>query len=227
MLVPRLEYESALAEVKRVGRGIPVTDHRFRGMTRPRDVLFTVPHGAPGNDAIAPEVGLAALEQTRAAGIDSDIVLSVCCRYTFTDMNRPWSRDTNFRGEVRRRIREDKPRLVVDVHSFPDAYTGFQGRDIVLLHTKGETDKEFLRHFATLLKLASIELGQPAMVDVQDQTKPIVHDIVRESRELGVPADSTMLVEHNESGNAALYGAMLARAIKALLAERRTPTLAW
>lgn len=226
MLIPRQEYETALAEVRRLGRGLPEADRRYRHMTRPRDVLYTVPHGAPGNDAIAPEVGFAAFEQTLARGVDADIILSVCCRYGITDMNRPWSRNTNFRREVRRRIVEDKPRLVIDVHSFPDVYPGFQGRDVVLLHTKNETDKEFLRHYATLLKLASIELGQPAVIDVQDQTKPIIHDIVRESRELGIPANSTMLVEHNESGCAPLYGAMHARAVRALLAERKVPTVA-
>lgn len=225
MLIPRQEYDAALAEVQRLGRALPETDDRFRDMTRPRDVLYTVPHGAPGNDAIAPEVGLAAIEQSRALGIDADILLSVCCRYTYVDMNRPWARKTNFRCEVRRKIKEDRPRLLVDVHSFPDAYPGFSGRDIVLLHTAGETDKDFLRHYADLLTKASVELGQKASVVVLDQTKPIIHDIVRESRELGMPANATMLAEHNESGNAALYGAMQARAVRALLAERRTPNL--
>ncbi len=227
MLVPRQEYDTALAEVQRLGRALPESDDRFRDMTRPRDVLYTVPHGAPGNDAIAPEVGLAALEQSRALGIDADIIMSVCCRYTFVDMNRPWSRGTDFRREIRRRIKEDKPRLLIDVHSFPDNYPGFRGRDIVLLHTSGETDKDFLRHYADLLTKASVKLGQKAWVDVQDQTKPIVHDIVRESRELGIPANATMLAEHNESGNGALYGAMQAHAVRELLSERKIPNLSF
>lgn len=219
MLLPRQAYEAALAQVATYGTSLPGSDHRYRRMTRPRDVLLTVPHGAPGNDPIAPPTGAAIHEQCRARGVDADILMSVCDRYNVVDMNRPESRDSDFRWAVRRGIK-GRPAVLLDVHSFPDAYPRYRGRDIVLIHTPGVTDRAFLRLYGTLLKTAATAAKIPLVVEVQDQHQPVIHDIVKEARELGMPADSVMLAEHNESGSAAAYGAVHAAALRALLSIR-------
>jgi hypothetical protein len=220
MLLPRQEYELALAEARRLGRSLRRDDPRYRRMLRRKDVLLTVPHGAPGNDAIAPPTALAAQEQCLARGVDAAILLSVCDRYNVVDMNRPQARATDFREAVRRSIRRERPHVLLDIHSYPDVYPVYTGRDIVLIHTPGDTDRSFLSLYATLLKLAAAKLEIPLVVEVQDQHQPVVHDIVKEARELGMPADSVALIEHNESGNAAAYGAVHAAALRALLSQR-------
>jgi len=220
MLLPRQEYELALAETKRLGRSLQGDDPRYRRTLRRKDVLLTVPHGAPGNDAIAPPTALSAHEQCIARGVDAGILLSVCDRYNVVDMNRPQARGTDFRNAVRRSIVEGRPEILFDIHSYPDEYPNYRGRDMVLIHTPGDTDRRFLTHYANLLKLVAIKLQIPLVVEVQDQHQPIVHDIVREARELGMPADSVALIEHNESGNAAAYGAVHAAALRALLSQR-------
>lgn len=224
MLLPRQEYEAALAEAKSLGRTIPESDPRYRRVLHegPRDVVFTVPHGAPGNDAIAPPVALAAHERALEFGLDAEIILSVCDRYNIVDMNRPQSRGTDFRNAVRREILEKKPKILVDVHSFPDKYDVYKGIDIALIHTPGVTDEAFLKRYATLLKLAALTVGKKDVrVEVLRQHQPIIHDIVTEARELGMPADAVMLVEHNEGGpnglgNAPLYGRLHAMALRAM-----------
>lgn len=225
MLLPRQEYDAALAEVRRLGRALPEGDPRYRRVLRPgpRDVLLTVPHGAPGNDAIAPPVAFATRDRCVDRGLDPALVVSVCDRYLVVDMNRPASRDSDFRRAVRREIQAG-PKVLIDVHSFPDRYPAYTGRDMVLIHTPGVTDKDFLRRYVTLLNLAALKLGKGDFkAEVQDQHQPIVHDIIKEARELGMPADAVMLVEHNEGGpgelgNAPLYGALHAMALGVLLA---------
>ncbi len=84
------------------------------------------------------------------------------------------------------------------------------------------TDKKFLTRYATLLRLASLRLKTPLVIEVQDQRQPVIHDIVAEARELGMSADSVMLAEHNEGlggiAKATTYGLVHALACKALLA---------
>lgn len=226
MLLPRQEYEAALAEARTLGKTLPQTDRRYRRVIRsgPSDVLLTVPHGAPGNDAIAPPVAFSTHDRCLERGIDAGLIVSVCDRYLIVDMNRPKSRESDFRRAVRRELGRGT-KLLVDVHSFPDRYPVYTGLDMVLIHTPGVTDKDFLRRYATLLNLAALKLGKSDFAaEVQDQHQPIVHDILLEARELGMPSDAVMLVEHNEGsdrgelGNAPLYGALHAMAIGALLA---------
>jgi hypothetical protein len=225
MLLHREEYERALAQVRENGDTISEDDPRYRRiLDGPLDVLYTVPHGAPGNDAIAPPVGFNAYEQSLKQGLKANLLVSVCDRYVVGDMNRPLTRDSNFRRAIRDQIHERRPRVLIDVHSYPDWYTMYSGRDIVLLHTPGVTDKDFLCFYATLLTLAGRKLGQKLWVEVQDQHQPVIHDIVGEAVELGMPADTVMLAEHNEGlggiAKATTYGLTHALAVKALLAGR-------
>jgi len=228
MLLPRQEYEAALAEVKSLGRTLPESDPRYRRVLRPgpRDVLLTAPHGAPGNDPITPEVALATRDRSLERGLDAGLVMSVCDRYLVVDMNRPEARKSDFRRAVRKEILA-KPKVLIDVHSFPDRYPIYKGRDMVLVHTPGVTDEAFLKRYATLLNVAALSLGKKDFrAEVQHQHQPVIHDIVKEARELGMPADSIMLVEHNEGGpgdlgNAQLYGKLHAMALGALVGAKR------
>ena len=224
MLLPRQEYEAALAEAKSLGKTLLESDPRYRRVLHegPRDALLTVPHGAPGNDAIAPPVAFALHEAAGAAGLDVGLVMSVCDRYNVVDMNRPESRATDFRSAVRREILEKKPKVLIDVHSFPNRYKKYEGIDIALIHTPGVTDESFLKRYAALLRLAALSSGKDVRVEVLPQHQPIIHDIVAEARELGMSADAIMLAEHNEGGpnglgNAHLYGRLHAKALKSLV----------
>lgn len=212
-MTPRQEYEVALAQVRKLGCTLPEDDERYRHSLKPHDVLFTVPHGAPGNDVVAAETALSAYEQSRARGLDAHILISACCRYMAKDTNRPEGRDSDFRAAVRDEIRQHRPRLLVDVHSFPDNYPHYHGRDIILIHTPDVTDLSFLRRYATLLRVAALRLGRPVVAEVQFQHQPVVHDLIREAMELGMPANSVMLAEHNESGSPTFYGLLHALAV--------------
>jgi hypothetical protein len=193
-------------------------DPRLRQKLRARDVLLTVPHGAPGNDAVAPEVGITAHERLRAHGSDSVLLVSRVCRYAEQDMNRPAARIHPYRQAVRVALRA-KPRFFLDVHSFPNDYEHYRGRDIILLHTPRVTDKAALEDYAVRLRKAAKQLGRLVRVEVQDQHQKVVHDLIREARELGMPADRVILAEMNESGNPALYGCLHDMAIRTLLQE--------
>jgi len=99
------------------------------------DVLITVPHGAPENDRAAPAVAKAIHEGLQDLGVASRVLISRCCRYERADMNRPESRGSQFRRRVAEVVEEERPALVLDVHSFPDDYPRFQGEDIALLRS--------------------------------------------------------------------------------------------
>lgn len=217
MLVPFSSFASVTNGKKRPDP----RDPRLRRRLRARDVVLTVPHGAPGNDAVAPDVGCAAHQQLRQNGVDSVLLVSRICRYAECDMNRPQGRAHPYRCAVRVAMREKPaPKLLVDVHSFPDSYPLYSGRDVILIHTPGVTDRKFLEDFAAKMLDAAKELKRKVKVEVQNQHQDVIHDIVREARECGLPASSIMLVECNESGNPALYGVLLDRAIRSLLKER-------
>jgi hypothetical protein len=216
-MTPREEYALKRGLMEQSGASLDPSDVRFRHPLMPVDVLWTVPHGAPGNDAVAPESGLSADEHARRLGLKSLILMSVVDRYEFVDMNRPESRSTNFRKAVRETITLRRPRFVIDVHSFPDRYDRYSGRDIVVIHTPGVTDEAFARQYATLLRLAGLKLGKPIVVEAQTQHQPVQHDIINECCELDVDKKAFALVECNESGDAALYGLVNAMAVKALI----------
>lgn len=217
MTTPREQFAQETTRAISLGLTLPQTDSRFRKLLGPLDVLWTVPHGAPGNDAIAPEVGLIADEASKALGLESLLLVSVCDRYTRVDMNRPESRQSEFRGAIREVLSMRHPRYLIDVHSFPNQYPKYSGRDIIVLHTPGVTDLAFARHFATLLKVAALKLGKRAVVEVQNQHQPVIHDIVKEAGEFGMSPKTYLLVEYNESGDGKLYGQMSALAIKSLV----------
>lgn len=212
MLVPFADLAFVVNGVKKPDPHDP----RLRKRLRARDVLLTVPHGAPRNDSVAPEVAVTAHDRLRGQGVDSVLLVSRICRYAESDMNRPAARQHPYRQAVRVALREH-PRCFVDVHSFPNTYEVYRGRDIVLLHTPGVTDKTALEDYASRLRFAVKQLGRKARIEVQDQHQKIVHDIIKEARELGMPADRVVLAEHNESGNPALYGCLHERAIQSLL----------
>ena len=193
---------------------------RLRRKLRARDVLLTVPHGAPGNDVVAPDVACPAHEQLRERGIDSLLLLSRICRYTECDMNRPQARRWPYRQAVRVALKE-KPRLLLDVHSFPDSYPVYKGRDMVLVHTPGVTDKKSMEEFAARMRSAAKELDRKAWIEVQDQHQDVVHDIVAEAKEIGLPSKSIMLVECNESKSPALCSALIRKAIVGMARDQK------
>ena len=194
-------------------------DSRLRKKLRARDVLLTVPHGAPGNDVLAPDVACPAHEQLRERGIDSLLLVSRVCRYSECDQNRPQARRWPYRQAVRVAMKE-RPRFLLDVHSFPNSYPVYKGRDLILIHTPGVTDKKAMEEFAGRLRLAASELDRKARIEVQDQHQDVIHDIVAEAREVGLPAESVMLVECNESGSPALYSALIRKAIMAMSRDK-------
>lgn len=181
------------------------------------DVLLTVPHGAPGNDPAGPPVALTIDETLTAGGVKSLILLSTCCRYTVCDMNRPEGRPSPFRTAVRDEILLRKPKFLFDIHSFPDSYEIYRGRDVVLIHTPGVTDRKFLERYALLFKIAAAKLGKNLVCEVQGQHQPVIHDIITEARELGMKADAVSLIENNESSDPDLLGRCHALVVKSLL----------
>lgn len=195
-------------------------DRRLRRKLRARDVLLTVPHGAPGNDVVAPDVACPAHEQLRERGIDSLLLLSRICRYSECDQNRPQARRWPYRQAVRVAMKE-KPRLLLDVHSFPDSYPVYKGRDMVLVHTPGVTDKKSMEEFAARMRSAAKELDRKTWIEVQDQHQDVVHDIIAEAKEIGLPSRSIMLVECNESKSPALCSALIRRAIVGMARDQK------
>lgn len=216
-LTPRIEYEQALRLTEQRGAAISRSDSRFRRMLDRLDVLLTVPHGAPGNDPAGPPIGLTIDERLTAAGVKSLILLSTCCRYTVCDMNRPEGRPSEFRTAVREAVLLRKPRYLFDVHSFPDEYGPYRGRDVILIHTPGVTDKKFLERYALLFKIAAAKLKKNLVCEVQDQHQAVIHDIVAEARELGMAANTVALIENNESSDPDLLGRVQAMVISSLL----------
>lgn len=213
-MTPRMTYIESVDKLNNGGGSLIRINHpNFRFPTKRKDVLFTVPHGAPGNDALAPQAGLAAYENCQLFGVDADIVMSVCCRYTIVDQNRPQSRGSDFRTAIRRKILEEKPQFLVDVHSFTNLYKSWSPYDIILLHTPGLTDVNFLRRYASELEAAAKQLGRRCKTNVQLERPGIVHDILVEAHELGMKSNRIMLVEHNEAWSPALAGALHARAL--------------
>jgi len=195
-------------------------DPRLRRRLVARDVLLTVPHGAPGNDVVAPDVACPLHEQLRDRGIDSLLLVSRICRYSECDMNRPQARRWPYRQAVRVALKE-KPKLLIDVHSFPDDYHVYKGRDMVLVHTPGVTDKKCMEELATRLRAGAKDLNRKAWVEVQDQHQEVIHDIIAEAKELGLPSGSIMLIECNESRSPALCAALIRKAIVGMARDHK------
>jgi len=178
-------------------------------------VLITVPHGAPGNDATAPAVGRAIHEELRHLGIDSRLLISRCCRYDRADMNRPEGRGAQFRRRVAEVVERDRPALLLDVHSFPNDYARFQGEDITLLRSCQE--EEFLREYARGLHETALEMMRPITVGVLPSAYP--NDVCAEAVELGHPTSALVLAEHRDGGDPELFGSVHAQVIARTLGE--------
>ncbi len=195
-------------------------DPRLRRRLVARDVLLTVPHGAPGNDVVAPDVACPLHEQLRDRGVDSLLLVSRVCRYTEGDMNRPQARRWPYRQAVRVALKR-KPRLLLDIHSFPDDYPIYTGRDMILVHTPGVTDRAAMEEFAKRLRTGAKELDREAVIEVQDQHQDVIHDIIAEAKELGLPSESIMLIECNESRSPALCAALIRKAVIGMARDKK------
>lgn len=183
------------------------------------EVLLSVPHGGAGNDVAAGPVARALFEYLRRDGYGAVVVLSPADRLEVIDMNRPASRGTMFRSTLARFMGQ-KPRLHIDVHSFPDYYEPYRGQDVVLLYTEGLQDESWLTHYAKLLVAAAGECG---LSDFRASVAPHQHvdDVVMQGVELGVSLDANMLAEHNETKrDPVLYALVHAKAIARLFLER-------
>jgi hypothetical protein len=184
------------------------------------DVLLTVPHGAAGNDVAAPPVAKALRQQLAATPLRSALAISRADRIEVADMNRQKGRGSRFRRAVDSVISEQRPRLLLDVHSFPDDYPRFEHADIVLLATPRVTDLGFLHDYVRRMQNAAEALG------LEDDFAAAVYsaehhdDIIIRGRELGMAADAVMLAEHNEQGDPSLYAAIHARALESLFKSR-------
>lgn len=177
------------------------------------DLLITVPHGAPGNDIGAPPVAKALDHILRQRGVSVRTLISKTCRYTMLDMNRDSARGTQFRAAVRKAIELDKPKIHIDVHSFPDQISRFGHQDIVLLHgfehpdrDKPLQDGEWLRRYAKLLCATP---NVTACVQPSEYPNDVCQHVVM----AGQPRDRTMLAEHYDDGDPQLYAMAHADAI--------------
>ena len=180
---------------------------------RSLDVLLTVPHGAPGNDLNAPPVARALAEALRSKGAQVELLISECCRYTTADMNRAEGRGSDFRNAIAEVVTDLNPQLVIDVHSYPGDIARFAGQDIVLLHTEGLQDREWLCEYAR-------ELAKTEGLNVCVQPSEYPSDLCEQVRELGVAPNRIMLAEHNNDGDPGLYAEAHARVIERMLLDR-------
>lgn len=182
------------------------------------EVLLSVPHGGKGNDVIAPEVARSLFEMLKRDGFNVALVLSPADRLDVVDMNRPQSRDSMFRQELAKFL-EQRPRLHLDIHSFPKYYPLYEGQDVVLLHTPELQDEAWLHHYSRLLVRGATELGFRGF-SVMVAPHQHVDDVVAHGVELGVGRDCNMLAEHNESAEAALLALAHRWAIDHVFRER-------
>jgi hypothetical protein len=126
------------------------------------------------------------------------------------DMNRPWTRGTEFRNVVDEAFSRGAD-LVVDVHSFPASTKTmpFRGMDMVVLD-RYRVQEDLPEMYCSLLqmhdRINGLKIGMGGT--------HLENDIVKRAYEFGIPA---VLVEHNECGPAGLYGFLNACAIRALL----------
>ncbi len=181
------------------------------------DIMLTVPHGAPGNDALAPFIAKALHDQLKTMGLEVRTLISRTCRYTAIDMNRGDGRGSQFRSTVRKMMEETPPKLHIDVHSFPGQIPRFEHQDIVLLHgfehpdaDKPLQDGDWLREYARLL-------SETGSITACVQPSQYPNDVSQHIVNLGMPRNRTMLAEHHNEGDPVVYAAAHARAIGEVL----------
>jgi hypothetical protein len=167
----------------------------------------------------APLVARALHEFLSRAGYAVVLVISPADRLDVVDMNRPQSRGTKFRDEVAKFLAY-KPKLHIDVHSFPDYYPLYAGQDVVLLYTEELQDEAWLPQYARLLVAAAESCGLTGF-NVMVAPHQHMDDVVAHGVELGVALDANMLAEHNEGRrDPVFYGLIHAKAIEALFKAR-------
>jgi len=187
----------------------------LQGMTeaaRGIDVLLTVPHGAPGNDLNADEVGYAIHEKLLANGIKSHLLVSRCCRYESADMNREEGRGSEFRSRVADVVEHMRPQVLVDVHSFPPLIPRFRGQHVVLLRSCQEM--ESVRKYAMALQEAA-----PDGVSVGVAPSEYPNDLCAEAVERGQPKSALVLVEHSYDGDPEVFAEMHIAAVRKMLGD--------
>jgi hypothetical protein len=154
-------------------------------------VLITVPHG----DLYTNDVGVQYIAEElhdilQNKGIQSILLINEQPR-EIIDMNRPISRRTPWRQELRKHMVGQF--AVCDIHGFPgDSASPFARDrcDIALLHTPRFTDIKFLRWYARELARQNLNTG------VYPATVP--NDIVMEA--VSKKARFAFLAEHAEEG---------------------------
>lgn len=179
------------------------------------DCLLTVPHGAPGNDVAAVPVARALHQRLRAAGLASALLINRVDRLDFMDGNREESRGTPFREAIDALV---PVRLLLDMHSFPDNFPRYTGKDMVLLHTPGVQELDFLEDYAERLRVSAAVLGHGELV-VEVMAHQFPDDVVERAVALGQPSSANMLIEHNEQGDCALYACVHELAVRSLFAS--------
>lgn len=187
----------------------------------PLDTIITVPHGARGNDVLGPPVGQLLHRRLAEVGWSSKVFISRADRLDRVDMNRVEGRGSQFRKAVAETLANERPRYLVDCHSFPDYHEPYEHADIVLLETPGLTDRVFLETYtAALNTMAAVSglavgPGQDFFATIKPAQFP--DDVLIQAAELGQPASSFFLAEHNESGDPALFAAAHAGALTMFL----------
>jgi hypothetical protein len=179
-------------------------------------VLLTVPHATcpprsdtdawwrTGNHACdfgAPPAAVSLEAALVKCGRKVEVLSSPVARTT-TDMNRSWSRDSEWRKHLAARMRNPPIDCLIDVHSFPPEHEPFGGSDIMVMSYAPEApwQPELVRYMRdhTASKIGYI---------VQENA----NDIIRDAHSHGVPA---VLIEFSEG----LTPAQLAAVTRAIAA---------
>jgi hypothetical protein len=154
-------------------------------------VIISVPHGYDYDNDVGASIIAEELDVLLSAkGVQTILLVNEKPR-EIVDLNRPWSRHTPWRRELRKHMIGDF--AVCDIHGFPcDSNSNFARDhcDIALLHTPRFTDINFLRWYAKELAKQGLDTG------VYPATRP--NDVVMEA--INKKAKFAALFEHAEEG---------------------------
>lgn len=178
-------------------------------------ILLTVPHGHPEDDQNAPPVARA-LAGKLSGHLKAKLLLNGMSRKEL-DGNRIFSRKTPFRLALAEAVAA-QPSLLLDIHSFPPS---IWPEDIVLLHTPGVQCPDHLEEYAADLRETAAALDKK--VEVAIRPARFEDDINIHARQLGLPDDALMLVEHRDGSDAELHATMHFQAIHRLMRRRHGP----
>jgi hypothetical protein len=162
-----------------------------RRVAKQHDIIITVPHATPEPgkkevhtwDFSAETFANAISEAFGNRHVDHlnrkvrSIVLPATTNRMELDMNRPWSRRSDWRREIYSYLSDPmgcgtQPPVVIDVHSYPGDYPGFRGFDVAFLSSGRPTTWEIM--VAHEVARAGNSVGivvAPSMTDIERAMK--------------------------------------------------------